>query len=181
MTINDKQRNKLLIFGAIIGLVTPFLLQFVVRPILDFFGGFAPQLSLKLAEGTGTISVAVRESLTGINGGLAGWLVDALGLTVSVPGMTYIMAAIGGAILILVGAYTADALNMLNKGNDMQKTRIVIFLGSAIAAIILGGFAAPEVGLTLVNTLIAFGVNAAILAWAYVWIDKQFKIGLIPF
>ena len=181
MAINKQQTNKVLIFGAVAGLVTPLLLKYLVMPVLNFLAGIIPGISAKLADsGAGTISIAVRDSLTGVEGGLSGWLVDALGLTVSVPFMTYIMAAAGGAIFFLVGAYAADALGLM-KGNGEQKTRAVIFLGSAVAAFVLGGFTVPQIGLGLVDTLIAFGVNAAILAWVYVAIDKQAKLGLIPF
>jgi len=178
--ISEKERNKLAIFGGVAGLATPFLLQYIAMPILNWLGSWMPQLSLKLAGTNPVISVNIRESLTGINGGLSGWLVDALGLTISVPFMTYIMGALGGAILCVAGAYLADAIGLL-KGDGLQKTRMVIWAGSLIAAFILGGMAVPAIGISLVNTLIAFGVNAAIIAYIYVVIDKQFKIGLMPF
>lgn len=181
MAIGAKDRNKILMFGALAGLLTPFLLRVIIMPILNFLGGIIPQLSAKLAEGgPGTITIAVRESLTGIQGGLSGWLVDALGLTISVPYMTYLMAAAGGALLFYVGALGADAIGWL-KGTSEQKTRAVIFVGSAIAAVVLGGWAVPAIGIGLIDTLIAFGINAAILAFAYVWIDKRLNLKLIPF
>ncbi len=180
MTISTKERNKIMLFFGAAGLVTPFLLRVLIMPILNFLGGIVPGISAKLADPAATISISVRDSLTGIEGGLSGWLVDALGLTIQVPMMTYVMAIAGAILFGLVGAYAADAIGWL-KGNSEQKTRVVIFLGSAIAALVLGGFAVPSIGIGLIDTLIAFGINAAILAWAYVAIDKQFKIGLIPF
>jgi len=180
MALNNKEIQKIGIFGAVAGLATPFILNWIVMPILNMVGGIIPGISAKLAEASPTISINVRESLTGVEGGLSGWLVDALGLTISVPGMTYIMAAIGGALMFIVGAMALDAMKM-NKGNAVQKTRNVIFAGSLIAAFILGGFAVPTIGIGLVDTLIAFGINAAIIAWVFVTIDKQFNIGLIPF
>lgn len=178
--IGEKDRNKILMFGALAGLLTPLLLRVIIMPILNFLGGIVPGISAKLADPAATISISVRESLTGIEGGLSGWLVDALGLTIQVPMMTYVMAAIGGALLFYVGALGADAIGWL-KGNSEQKTRVVIFIGSALAALILGGFAVPAIGIGLIDTLIAFGINAAILAYAYVWIDKKLNLKLIPF
>ncbi len=180
MAIGTKDRNKILVFGAIAGLVTPILLKYIVMPILNMLAGIVPGISAKLADSTATISIAVRDSLTGIEGGLSGWLVDALGLTLSVPMMTYVMAAIGGALLFYVGAYLADMIGWL-KGNAEQKTKVVIFVGSALAAFILGGFAVPAIGIGLIDTLIALGINAAILAFVYVWIDKKLNLKLIPF
>lgn len=181
MAVNSKQTQQIAIFGALAGVATPFLLKYVVMPILNFLGGIVPQLSLKLAENPGTIEANIRASLTGINAGLAEWLVNALGITVNVPFQTYIMAAVGGALLFLAGAYILDGMKALG-GNAEQKTRKVIFAGSIVAALILGTMGLPpEIGLTLVNVLIAIMINAAILAWVYVAIDKQMKLGLIPF
>lgn len=177
----DKQ--KVAISGAIAGAVTPFLLQWVVMPILNFIGSFVPQVSLKLAEASaGGIAVNIRESLTGLNGGLAGWLMDALGITVASSIWTTVaISAAGGALLFVAGAYLAEQLGFLN-GNAMQKTRNTIFAGSIIAALVLGTIGLPpEIGLTLVNVLIALLVNAAILAYAYSLLDAKAKIGLVPF
>jgi hypothetical protein len=179
----DKEVNKLAIFGAIAGLFTVLLMDYIIRPILNLIGQFTPEISAKLAQKTANpvIAINVRESLTGINAGLSGWLSDALGLTLpSNAIMPWIMGAVGGALLIIVGHYAADAFGLL-KGNAMQKTRWTIFFGSLGAAFLIGGMAVPELGITLVNALIAFGINAAILAFVYVWIDNQLKIGLIPY
>ena len=178
----DKQINKLAIFGAVAGLLTVPLMNYVIRPILNLIGQFTPDISAKLAQKANpVIAINVRESLTGINAGLSGWLSDALGLTLpSSTIMPWAMGAVGGALFMVVGYYAADAFDLL-KGNAMQKTKWTIFLGSLGAAFLIGGMAVPELGITLVNSLIAFGINAAILAFAYVWIDNQFKIGLTPY
>ncbi len=180
MTIGEKDRNKILMFGALAGLVTPVLLKYIVMPILNLLGSIIPGISAKLANPAATISISVRESLTGIEGGLSGWLVDALGITATVPLMTYVMAAVGGAILFYVGAYIADMIGWL-KGNAEQKTKVVIFVGSALAAFVLGGFAVPAIGIGLIDTVIALGINAAILAFVDGWIDKKLNLKLIPF
>lgn len=182
MAISENERNKLLMFGAVIGLVTVPIMRFLVRPVLDLLGQYTPEISAKLAsDANPVIAINVRESLTGINAGLSGWLSDALGLSIASNAiMPWIMAAIGGALLVWLGAWAADALGFL-KGNSEQKTRVTIFFGSAVAAFVIGGMAVPELGISLVNSLIAFGINAAILAWFYVAIDKQFKLGLVPF
>jgi hypothetical protein len=183
MAINEKQIEKIGLFGGITGLATPLLLDKVIMPVLNFFGGFVPEVSLKLAStAPGVISVNVRESLTGVNTGLAGWLVDALGLTISVPNMTYIMAVLGGALFMILGAMLADRVGFL-KGDSESKTRTTIFTGSILAAILIGWNAAtiPTLGISMLNVIIAFAVNAAILAYGYVKLDKFFKIGLNPF
>ena len=175
--------QKLALSGAIAGAVTPFLLQWIVMPVLNAIGGFIPAVSLKLADTSGnTVFINVRESLTGLNGGIAGWLMDAFGLTVTQNWMTTILiSAVGGAILFVVGSLLAEQLGLLT-GNAVQKTRIVIFVGSLGAALILGTMGLPPtINLTLVNVLIAMLVNAAILAWLYGIIDEKAKLGLVPF
>ena len=185
MVMNKKEIQKVAIFGAAAGAVTPFLLQYVVMPILNILGGIVPAFSAKLAE-PGTISINVRESLTGINTGLgdkvSAWIVDAFGIGVTVPNwaMTIGLSAIGGALLFVLGAYVVNMFGMM-KGNAKQKTRNVIFAGSIIAGLILGGLAIPEINLGMFNVLIAMLVNAAILAFVLVEIDDRAGFGLNPF
>ena len=174
--------QKLLVSGAIAGAATPFLLSWAVLPILNFLSGFVPQASLKLAEASAqTVAVDVRGSLTGFEA-IGGWLLDALGVTAGNSWMTVVLlGAVGGAILFVVGAKLADALGFLT-GTALQKTRNVIFAGSIAAGLVLGTIALPpEIGLTLVNVLIAMLVNAAILAWAYTYLDTKAKLGLVAF
>ena len=108
----NKNMNKLMVSGAIAGAVTPFLLKYLVMPVLNFLGGFIPQLSLKLSSPT--IIVNIRESLTGLQGGLAGWLIDAFGIAVPENMMmTIITSAVGGALLFMAGGYLAEMLGWL--------------------------------------------------------------------
>lgn len=171
--------QKLMTSGAIAGVATPYLLQYVVMPILNFFGGFIPAVNIKLAD---SVAINIRESLTGIQAGMAGWLTDALGVTVPANMFaSLVMSAVGGALLFIAGAYIAEMFGLL-KGNALQKTKAVIFTGSVAAALLLGTIGLPvELGLNLLNLLIAFGINAAILAWLYELIDAKAKIGLVPF
>jgi hypothetical protein len=172
--------GKLFMSGAIAGAVTPYILSWVVMPILNFFGGFVPSFSLKLADPT--VAINVRESLTGINASLAGWITNAFGITIAESALTMIaMSAVGGGLLFVAGGYVADMLGFL-KGNAMEKTRNTIFAGSALAAVLLGTIGLPpELGITFVNVLIAMLVNAAILAWVYSAVDNKAKLGLVPF
>ena len=184
MAIGKKDLTKIAVFGMIAGAATPLLLRLTMW-VLNFFGGIVPAFSAKLAE-PGTVSVNVRESLTGLNTGLgnkvSAWIVDAFGIGVSVPSWmtTIALGAAGGAILFVAGAYLLDMFGWL-KGKPIQKTRNVIFAGNILAGFVLGTFAVPEINIETFNILIAFFVNAAILAFVYVGIDKEAKLGLVPF
>lgn len=172
--------KKLGISGAIAGVATGVLLGKVVMPVLNFVGNWVPQLSLKLAN-PATLEVNIRQSLTGINAGLGTWFANILGLTLpETPYMPYVWAAVGGAALFIAGAYLADALKML-EGSAVKKTATVIFLGSALAVVVLAGFKIPSINWALANTVIAMAINAGILAWLYSLIDPKGSIGLLPF
>jgi len=182
MAIDNKTMNKLAISGGIAGFVTPFLLQFLVMPILNFLGGFVPQFALKLADNPGTINVNISQSLTGLPQGIAEWLFNALGVTVPANAiMVYVMAALGGALFFVIGGYLADAIGLL-KGTAIEKTRRTIFVGSLVVAVIMGAIALPpQIGFDMLNLIIAFGINAGILAWLYSVVDPKGKMGLIPY
>jgi hypothetical protein len=175
-----QKMEKLAMSGAIAGAATPYLLMYVVMPVLNFLGGIIPAFSLKLANPT--IAVNVRESLTGIQAGLAGYVLDMFKVTIPASMITSVlMSAAGGAILFVAGGYAAEALGFL-KGNAVQKTRATIFFGSLFAAVILGAIALPpDLGISFVNVLIAFAINAAILAYVFGAIDSKAKIGLVPY
>lgn len=182
MAIGNKELGKIAMFGGIAGLATPLLLKYLVMPVLKFAAGIVPGISAKLAN-PGTINIDVSGSVTGVNTGLSQWLVDATGLSgmaASVPFNTYIMAAIGGALLLVAGAWILDATKSLT-GSKFAKTAKVLFTGSALAGFILGGFAVPALGLTMVDALIVMLINAAVLAFVYVKIDEEAGIGLVPF
>lgn len=172
--------KKLFISGAIAGAITPFLLKYIVMPVLNFLGGFMPQFSLKLANPT--VAINVRESLTGIQGGMAGWVLEMVGVSVPVNMWTTVLVtAVGGALMFVTGGIIADKLGFLS-GSAMQKTTVVIFAGSIVAAVILGTLGLPpQFNITLVNLLLAFLVNAAMLSYVYSLVDGKAKIGLVPF
>lgn len=174
--------GKLAWAGAVAGAITAPLLKYVIVPILNALGMFTPEVSAKLANPT--LEINIRQSLTGVQTGLGTWLANVFG--VSVPTniwFTIGMSAAGGAILFVLGGMAAEQLGLLAKGTATYKTGIVIFIGSLGAALILGTIGLPPaIGITLVNTLFAFGINAAILAWAYSAINDAYpKAGLIPF
>ena len=182
MAISNKQLTSIGIFGAIAGFLSPILMKWVVMPVLNFLGGVVPAFSAKLAN-PGTISISVRESLVGLDAGLSGWIIDSLGLTglaAKIPFSTYITSALGFAVLFIVGAYVADALGML-KGKPKAKSTAVIFTGSVIAGFILGGFAVPQIGLDMVNALLAMLVNATVISYAVVPAVKYVNKDWVPF
>ena len=182
MAINNKELGKIGTFGAIAGLVTPLIMTYLVMPVLNFLAGVVPAVSLKLSNPT--ISVSVRESLTGVNTGLAGklsaWVADALGLTATIPFETYVFGAIGGALLFIAGAYVADMLGLL-KNSAKKKTATNVFVGNIVAGLIIGGLAVPTIGIDMLNAVIAMLINAVVIAYVLVPIVGAINKKLVPF
>jgi hypothetical protein len=87
------------------------------------------------------------------------------------------MAALGGAILFILGSMLADAIPGMNKVNKLTAT---IFVGNLAAGIFLKS-AALSIGISTLNLLIAFGINAAILSYVFRLADDELKLGLNPF
>lgn len=169
--------------GALAGAATPYIMKWVVSPILGLIGQYTPIVTAKLANPA--IDINVQSSLTGIETGLGPkavtWLTNALGVTIPANvGTQLLTGAIGGALLFILGAYAADMLGLLS-GGAVEKTMATIFAGSIITALILGTIALPvTLGITFVNVLIAFLINAAILAWLFVTIDNKGNLGILP-
>lgn len=172
--------RKFAISGAIAGAATPYILMYLVMPVLNFLGGIIPSFSLKLANPT--VAINVRESLTGIQAGLAGWVMDMFRITVPESLITTtLITALGGALLFIAGGYLADMFGQLT-GSKVRKTAVVIFSGSIVAGLILGIFGLPtELNISVVNMVLAMLVNAAILSWVFGLIDDKAQIGMVPF
>lgn len=173
----DKNLMKLGTAGALAGVGTTYLLKYIVSPALKWLGQYTPTVTAKLANPA--IDINVQGSVTGVNTGLTGWLSNALGLTIpSSAVFQLVAAAIGGALLFIAGAYVVDILKI--SGSSKMKLGATIFAGNLIAGVILGT-TALSLGITMVNVIIAFAINAAILAWLFTVIDDQLKLGLNPF
>jgi len=171
--------KKLAISGLIAGAATPLILKGIMW-VLNMLGGIVPSVSLKLASPE--IAVNVRQSLTGLDGSLAGWFMDAIGANVSIgAGLTpYLYGAIGGALLFIGADWLSDTLGLL-KGTALKKTTIMIFVGNLTLGAIFGALLPASLGYSFINVLIAFALNALILAWAYTEFDKKASIGLVPY
>ncbi len=140
------------VFGAIIGVLTPIVLNFLSNLNI-------PGISVTQA------TIAVDFQLPNV--GLAGWLGDIVGVSLaSIPGSVYIMAAIGGALFAIVGAFVVNALGMLS-GTPGIRLAKVLAAGTLLAAWIPtilggGGFALPGFA-----TLIALAVSSLVLGFLY--------------
>jgi len=176
--------EKLAVFGAVAGVVTSFILKYVMM-LLNLIAPSVPDISIKLANPT--LALNIRESITGLNMGLGTWLMDNLGLTAPANMLGNVaMTALGGALFFIVGGWAAEQLKYLGAKNRAQKGMAIIFLGSLAAGLVLGGVGLPkeltiQAGVTFANVLIAFLVNAGVLAFVYSLIDKELGTNLVPF
>ena len=176
--------ENLLITGAIAGAVTPFILKYAVSPILNMIGQYTPTVTAKLANPA--LEINVGQSITGFTTGLGNkvvtWLTNSLGVTIPTNIiMDVAIAAIGGALLFVLGGYLAEYVKYLGAKSAVAKTAVVILGGNLIAGLILGIVATPIVlGVTFVNVLIAMSINAGLLA-LIVMLAEPYVRKVLPF
>lgn len=173
----NKNMIKLGVAGAIAGAGSSYLLK-GISWLMSKIGQYTPQISAKLANPQ--IDINVSSSISGVNTGLTGWISNALGITIPSSLVFQLgAAAVGGALVFMLGAYAAELLGLM-KGSSKMKLTATIFIGNLIAGLILGS-AAISLGFSMVNLAIAFAINAIVLAWLFVYVDEQLKLGLNPF
>lgn len=144
-------------FGAIIGLVTPFLLNL---------------LSNISIPGITITQAAIKIEFETPNTGLAAWLLDIVGVSLSsIPLSTYLIAALGGAIFAIVGAGVANMFGLLDSKKPVRIAWVLVF-GTLLAAWIPGLFAGEGIGIPSITALIALGISSAVLGWAYYQLFK---------
>lgn len=150
------------VFGAIVGALTP--------PVIKFLSGLnIPGVSVTQA----TISVDVNAP----NTGLAQWLLDFVGVNLpSIPFQSYVMAAVGGALFIMLGAVILDMMKALG-GKKYWKVTKVLAVASVATTLILGGFSMSAFTFT---SLGAIFVSSLALGLGYAFIDDNTSMKLIP-
>jgi hypothetical protein len=178
-----KNLEKFAVLGAAAGAATSFIMKYLMMA-LNWIAPNVPDVSIKLANPT--LAVNIRESLTGLNGSFGTWLMDNIGLTIPTSTITNLLvSAVGGAAFFVVGGLIAEQIDYFGAKKSAGKVAAVIFSGSAAAGIVFGGLALPsalsvQAGVSLANVLIAFGINAAVLAGIYSLADKELGTGLVP-
>lgn len=176
-----KNVEKYAMLGAVAGAATSFLLKYVMM-LLNWLAPNVPDVSIKLA----TIDVNVRQSLTGIDGAFGKWLMDNIGFSIPQSAITNLLVtAVGGAAFFVVGGLIAEQLDFFGAKKSAHKATAIIFSGSVAAAAVFGGLALPKAlsvaaGVSFVNVLIPFLINAGILAFVYSLLDKELGTGLVP-
>ena len=155
-------------FGLLAGAATPFMLKLVSKVVTTISGG-ALSVDLQSVSVTGTVSGA-------LNTGLSTYAQKVWGLvptTLSLPDILW--SAVGGALVLMLGLFAAKQFKLLT-GSKLRRVVTVMVLGGVAAGLILGGF-------TMVPTLpavIQMVVNATFLGLIYIWVDKAFKLNLVP-
>ncbi len=140
------------VFGGIIGILTPILLNFLSNLNI-------PGISITQA------TIAVDFQLPNV--GLAGWLGDIVGVSLaSIPGNVYIMAAIGGALFAIVGAFAVNALGMLS-GTPGIRLAKVLAAGTLLAAWIPNIIGGEGFGIPSIASLVALSVSSLVLGFLY--------------
>lgn len=153
--------------GFVAAIATGFILKLISQ-----FVSLIPGVNLNLQS----VSIST-EGLTGVIGtGLseyAGKLFGLVPVSLTIP--EWIFVGIGGALFVILGAYIADATNLLKGDKKRQLTTVFV-----VAGIASGWILSMSIGLPALSGIIAMVVNAYILSVILIAVDDSIKTKLIP-
>lgn len=155
--------------GGVAAIVTSWLLGFISNLLSNI-----PGLSVDLQS----ISVTTT-GLGGVVGtGLSTYAQKVFGLIpVSISGMEFVWAFVGGGLFVVLGAWLYDNVKALQIGKSKVGKLATIFVLAGIGS---GWILAMQVGIPTISGVITMAVNGLALAWVFVYIDDAAKLKLIP-
>jgi len=167
MALGNKELMAYGKLGAVAGLATGFLLK-TISGIVSMVPGVSLDLQ-SISIGTTGLGGIVNTDLSQYAQKLFGMV------NVPLSGMEWLYVAIGGAIFMILGAYLADMFGML-KGTTVKKLTTVM----VIAGIASGWILSMSVGIPAISAIVVMVVDAFVLSWILVQVDKGIKTKLVP-
>ena len=168
MALTQKDIKGYGIFGAVAALAVPLLL----KTLNALLSAFSPTVSINLQ------SIAIETQGLGavVNTGLSSFATKIFGLIpLPIQPSEWLMIAIGGALFTILGAWLADQLNLLN-GSTQKKVSTVF----VIAGIVSGWLLSMSIKIPTLPAILEMVINAFILSWVMVKLDKSLKTNLVP-
>lgn len=160
--------EKLALFGALAGAGTTWLLGFISK-ILSMIPGITVDLQAISITTTG---------LGGVFGTGLGVYAKKVFTTIGVGAPELLYTAIGGALFVLLGAWIVDKVKFLQDLGRTRETKLAVVL--VVAGLISGWILAQSVTIPAISAMVIMAVNALILSYILVWIDKTAKLGIVP-
>jgi len=167
MALNQKDMMTYGKLGFVAAIATGFLLKLISQLV-----SLIPGVNLDLQS----VSITT-EGLGGVIGtGLGQYAEKLFGLSpvaLSVP--EWIFIGIGGALFVILGAYVADAANLLKGDKKRQLTTVLV-----VAGVVSGWVLSMSIGLPALSGIIAMVVDAYVLSLILVYVDESLGTKLIP-
>lgn len=154
--------------GAIAGVATGFLLKTISGLVSKI-----PGVSLDLQ------SVSISTSGLGgvVNTGLSSYAQKLFGLVpVSLQIPELLWTAVGGALFMMLGAYVVELAKINFAKSKAGKLATIM----VIAGIVSGWILSMSIGIPAFSGIIIMVVDALILSWILIQVDKAAKTKLIP-
>lgn len=164
MAVDYKKWGMLGFWAA---LATGFILKFISGIVSQI-----PGVTLDLQS----ISVSTTGLGSTINTGLSAYAQKLFGLIpISLTGTEWIMVGIGGALSVVLGAYLADMFGMLKGDKQSQLTKVLL-----IASVVTGWILSMSIGIPAISAIIVLAVDAWLLSFILIAVDKNLKTKLVP-
>lgn len=169
MALKQEEIMKWGILGFVAAIFTGFILKFISQIV-----SLIPGVDLNLQA-----TAVTTEGLGGVIGTGFGEFAQKLFGAVPIP-LTmpdYIIAGFAGALFVIVGAYTVDAIKGLQFAKTKQGKLATVLV---VAGIVSGWILSMSIGLPPLGGIIAVSVNAYILSFILIAVDENLKTKLIP-
>lgn len=155
--------------GAIAG-----VLGTVILGTLSKVASMIPGVTLDLQS----ITVSTTGLGSTVNVGLSKYAKSLLGIVpVQLSGMEWLYAAIGGALFLMLGAYIVQKVKQLQFAKSKEGKLATIFV---VAGVVTGWILSMSLTIPALSGVIVMAVDALILSYILVWLDKALKTKLIP-
>ena len=170
MTLSGMRESKLFVFGGLLGIGTQFLLSIITK----IFAYIGPYIGINVDLQAITIKTTGLGTTVGTGLSVyAEQIFTKIGL--SLPSLLY--AFIGGGLFVLAGAFLFDLLKLQEYFDTKQAKIAVIFVLAGLGS---GALLSMSITIPTLSAMIIMAVNALILSFGLVALDKQAKTNLIP-
>lgn len=160
MTLNMKQVKEWAWLGAIAGIILPLFIKLLANIV--------PSITIQLA------SIAPAQTVNpGFSSQATTFFLDMVKFNLNLP--TFILAAIGGAITVIIGAWI---YSLRPVGNTAYAKLFAVLFYAGLAFSLLGLVGAGFAG--MIPILFALSLNAAVTAFLILMLSKAIPIIKIP-
>lgn len=154
-----------------------FWATLLAAPILKFISqavSAIPGVNLELQS----VTVATTDVAGVIGTGFGEYAKKLFGMVPFLSLPEWIIAGIGGALFVMLGAWAYDNTKFLQQFGKTKQAKLTTILVSA--GIVSGWILSMSIGLPPLSGIIVMVVDAALVSWVLLAIDKNTKMKIVP-